>query len=68
MFIELIFTLSSKQELNWTGHRLKGVFTGGACLWIVCGAIIYLLPETFKSVMYGLAMVVGFGNALMLVS
>lgn len=56
------------QELHWTDHRLKGVFTGGACLWIASGAVIYLLPVAFKSSMYGVAAVIGLGNALMLVT
>lgn len=58
----------SKQEMHWTGSRLKGIFTCGACLWIISGAVIYILPITLKSSMYGVASVIGLGNALMLVS
>ncbi|BFI34273.1 major facilitator superfamily domain-containing protein 12 [Marchantia polymorpha subsp. ruderalis] len=56
------------QELHWTGHRLKGVYAGGACLWIFSGAALYLLPIDFKSSIYGLAGIIGLGNALMLVT
>ncbi|CAM6096468.1 unnamed protein product [Calypogeia fissa] len=56
------------QELHWTGQRLKGFFTGGASLWVVSGAVIFFLPATYKLSMYGLAAVIGLGNALMLVT
>ncbi|KAL2632406.1 hypothetical protein R1flu_017092 [Riccia fluitans] len=56
------------QELHWTDHRLKGGYAIGACLWIFSGAVLYLLPVEFRGAIYGLAGIIGLGNALMLVT
>ncbi|KAL3695272.1 hypothetical protein R1sor_009348 [Riccia sorocarpa] len=56
------------QELHWTDHRLKGGYAIGACLWIFAGAVLYLLPVQLRGTIYGLAGIIGLGNALMLVT
>lgn len=56
------------QELKWTGYRLKVFFTVGAILWMFSGATIYLLPSSMWSYIYLISVVIGVGNALIMVT
>eukprot|EP01018_Ginkgo_biloba_P021025 Gb_40275 [translate_table: standard] len=56
------------QELKWTGYRLKAIFTIGAALWMLSAATIYFLPSNMWSYIYLLSVVIGVGNALMMVT
>lgn len=56
------------QELKWTGSRLKAFFTVGAILWMFSGAAIYLLPSNMWSYIYLISVVIGVGNALIMVT
>ncbi|GMP42041.1 hypothetical protein CsSME_00011916 [Camellia sinensis var. sinensis] len=56
------------QGFTWTGQRLKLFFSIGGILWMFCGAGILLLPRSMNAIMYLLSVVIGIGNALMLVT
>jgi len=56
------------QELKWTGYRLKAFFTVGAILWMFSGATIYLLPSNMWRYIYLISVVIGVGNALIMVT
>jgi Na+/melibiose symporter-like transporter len=56
------------QELRWTSFKLKAVFAMGAGLWVASGAIFLLLPQSSHGIAYILAVLVGIGNAFMLVT
>lgn len=56
------------QELSWSGRRLKAVFCGGAALWLLSGAIFFAMGPSSRAAVYVLALLVGVGNALMLVT
>ncbi|GMH05898.1 hypothetical protein Nepgr_007738 [Nepenthes gracilis] len=56
------------QEITWTHHRLKMVYTAGGALWILCGAGFLLLPQRCSGFMYILSVPTGIANALMTVT
>uniref|UniRef100_A0A0D6R0H1 Major facilitator superfamily (MFS) profile domain-containing protein n=2 Tax=Araucaria cunninghamii TaxID=56994 RepID=A0A0D6R0H1_ARACU len=56
------------QELQWTSYRLKAFFTAGAVLWMFSGSILYILPSNMWSYIYFLSVVIGVGNALVMVT
>ncbi|XP_024401583.1 uncharacterized protein [Physcomitrium patens] len=56
------------QELRWTSFQLKSVFTMGAALWVLSGATFLLLPQSLHGPVYVLAVLIGVGNAFMLVT
>ncbi|GAB2300487.1 hypothetical protein Dimus_034532 [Dionaea muscipula] len=56
------------QEITWTSHRLKTVYSAGGALWIFCGVGFLLLPQSFKVFMYFLSFLVGIANALITVT
>lgn len=47
---------------------MKVVFSMGAGLWVLSGAIFLLLPQTLHAPIYFLSVFIGIGNAFMLVS
>lgn len=56
------------QEMTWTGHRLKTIYSVGGVLWIFCGAGILFLPQRSSGLMYIISVVIGIANALMMVT
>lgn len=56
------------QEMSWTGHRLKTIYSVGGVLWIFCGAGILFLPQSHSGFMYIISVVIGIANALMMVT
>lgn len=55
------------QGLKWNGHRLKVVFNAGALLWAAGGVGFWVLSPGDGWGIYGLSILVGIGNAFMLV-
>ncbi|XP_055806739.1 uncharacterized protein LOC129875490 isoform X2 [Solanum dulcamara] len=56
------------QELKWSGERLKAFFSAGGLLWLFCGAAVIFLPINMNAFMYVLSILIGIGNALMMVT
>ncbi|ERN04444.1 hypothetical protein AMTR_s00133p00099940 [Amborella trichopoda] len=56
------------QEFEWTGRRLKSIFTAGAILWIFSGAGILILPSKMCNFLYIIAIFIGVSNAFMTVT
>ncbi|GAB4848974.1 hypothetical protein Ancab_003787 [Ancistrocladus abbreviatus] len=56
------------QEITWTSHRLKTVYSAGGALWIFCGTGFLLLPQGLSGFMYILSVLIGIANALMMVT
>ncbi|XP_047315038.1 major facilitator superfamily domain-containing protein 12-like isoform X1 [Impatiens glandulifera] len=56
------------QEISWTGKRVKGFYSAGGVLWILCGASILFLPSHLNFLMYPLSIVIGIANALIMVT
>ncbi|KAK6804163.1 hypothetical protein RDI58_001947 [Solanum bulbocastanum] len=56
------------QEIKWTSQRLKGFYTAGGLLWVLCGIGILLLPRNMKAYMYILSIFIGIANALIMVT
>ncbi|KAF3675902.1 putative major facilitator superfamily domain-containing protein 12-like [Capsicum annuum] len=66
---DLQMRLSSKAlEIKWTSKRLKGFYTAGGLLWVLCGTGILLLPRNMNAFMYILAIFIGIANALIMVT
>lgn len=55
------------QEIVWTGQRLKIYYSAGGVLWMVCGAVILILPTSMSAFMYVMSSFIGVANALMTV-
>ncbi|XP_024525694.1 major facilitator superfamily domain-containing protein 12 [Selaginella moellendorffii] len=68
IYMSSFFTSIWLQECHWTSFRLKAAFTTGASLWLFCGVGFFYLSSSFQLYIYPLALVVGTGNALMLVT
>ncbi|XP_009782044.1 uncharacterized protein [Nicotiana sylvestris] len=56
------------QEITWTSQRLKGFYTAGGLLWVLCGTGILLLPRNMNVLMYILSVLIGIANALIMVT
>ncbi|XP_022147796.1 major facilitator superfamily domain-containing protein 12-like isoform X2 [Momordica charantia] len=56
------------QEIVWTGQRLKIYYSAGGVLWMVCGAVILILPTSMSAFMYVMSSFIGVANALMTVT
>ncbi|XP_030550044.1 major facilitator superfamily domain-containing protein 12-like isoform X2 [Rhodamnia argentea] len=56
------------QEIAWTGRRLKAYYSAGGILWVLCGAVIFLLPRNMSWFVYVLSIFIGVANALMMVT
>ncbi|CAN4110438.1 unnamed protein product [Withania somnifera] len=56
------------QEIEWTSHRLKAIFSVGGLLWLVCGTVVLSLPINMNGFMYILSVVIGIANAFMMVT
>lgn len=56
------------QEIKWTSQRLKGFYTAGGLLWVLCGIGILLLPRNMNAFMYILSIFIGIANALIMVT
>ncbi|XP_015055223.1 major facilitator superfamily domain-containing protein 12-like isoform X1 [Solanum pennellii] len=56
------------QELKWSGERLKAFFSAGGLLWLFCGAAVIFLPINMHAFIYVLSILIGIGNALMMVT
>ena len=59
--------LGGVQGLKWNGQRLKLVFNAGALLWAAGGVGFWVLSPIDSWGIYGLAVLVGIGNAFILV-
>ncbi|KAH0782425.1 hypothetical protein KY290_002023 [Solanum tuberosum] len=56
------------QELEWSSHRLKAIFSVGGFLWLFCSAVVLSLPINMNVFMYILSVVIGIANAFMMVT
>ncbi|KAK4738360.1 hypothetical protein R3W88_002057 [Solanum pinnatisectum] len=56
------------QELEWSNHRLKAIFSVGGLLWLFCSAVVLSLPINMNVFMYILSIVIGIANAFMMVT
>ncbi|MCD7463861.1 Major facilitator super domain-containing protein 12 [Datura stramonium] len=56
------------QELEWSSHKLKAIFSVGGLLWLFCGAVVLSLPINMNIFMYILSVVIGIANAFMMVT
>ncbi|MCD7455973.1 Major facilitator super domain-containing protein 12 [Datura stramonium] len=56
------------QELEWSSHRLKAIFSVGGLLWLFCGAVALSLPINMNVFMYILSIVIGIASAFMMVT
>lgn len=57
------------QELgDWTGARIKLYFSLGSTLWMISGAIIYILSSSTQNFVFALSVIIGVANALMIVT
>lgn len=64
----LIYYTGCMQELEWSSHRLKAIFSVGGFLWLFCSAVVLSLPINMNVFMYILSVVIGIANAFMMVS
>ena len=46
---------------------MKGFYTAGGLLWVLCGIGILLLPRNMNAFMYILSIFIGIANALIMV-
>ncbi|KAI9170301.1 hypothetical protein LWI28_025702 [Acer negundo] len=53
-------------EMAWTGKRLKAYYSVGGILWIICGAVVIILPRSMGVFMYVIAVVMGIATALIM--
>ncbi|MCO5578404.1 hypothetical protein L7F22_032245 [Adiantum nelumboides] len=69
MYVSSFLVSVGLQELGqWSGNRIKFYFSIGSILWMVSGALIYLLSVSTQNFVFPLSVVIGVANALMTVT
>ncbi|KAI5058941.1 hypothetical protein GOP47_0025260 [Adiantum capillus-veneris] len=69
MYVSSFVVSIGLQELGgWTGNRIKFYFSLGSSLWMVSGALIYLLTVSTRNFVFPLSVIIGVANALMTVT
>lgn len=69
MYVSSFLVSVGLQELgSWTGNRIKFYFSVGSTLWMISGALIYLLSVSTRNYVFILSAIIGVANALMTVT